>query len=171
MKYFNQLFIFIFLFQSCSGVKPKKNPSFDDFTAGVEVGDPGKMPKRVIVAMKSGKKDVYNIEISMSIDSSLKRLKNQSEVIKFFIYKVKESKQSILNKKIFKTPEFPLFITLSIEDFQMKSKGNNYHYLIIAEISKKGSKSLAHGIIRIKRGFKSKKTHELIINKAGSYFH
>ncbi len=169
MKYFNQLLIFLFLLQSCSGVKQKKHTSFDDFTAGVEVGDPGKMPKRVLVAMKSGKKDAYDIDVSISLDASLKGLDKKSELIKFFIYKVKGSKKSILNKKSFKTPKLPVLVTLSIEDFPMKNKGNDYHYLIVAEISKKKSKLSGHGLIIIKRGIKTKKTHKLIINKAGLY--
>ena len=87
VKLFYQLLIFSLFLQACSGIKTEKPTPEDDFTAGVEVGDPGKMPKRLLIAMKSGKKALKNIDLVIKLDQALNNLRKKAGLINFFIYK------------------------------------------------------------------------------------
>jgi hypothetical protein len=172
MGHLLQLIIVVFFLQACTGVKVKKAISADDFTAGVEVGDPGKMPKLLLIAMKSGEKIIKNIELGITLKDSLKALLKKATLINFFVYKDNVKKKLLLNHQSFKSPGFPTAVTLSIEDFKAPPKVFSDDYTVVAEIGLKNGKALAYGEIKIKKGTKvGAKGISLMINQLGEHAH
>ena len=169
VKPFSQLLILFLFLQACSGIQTEKPTPEDDFTAGVEVGDPGKMPKRLLIAMKSGKKAVRNIDLTIHLDQTLKKLGSTSDLISFFIYKVEGGQRTLIKSQTFKAPSLPASVTLSIEDFPSNKEAASPHYLIFVELKGKESASLAYGLTEVKNKTKTDKPLPLTINKVGKH--
>ena len=171
MGHLLQLIIVVFFLQACTGVKVKKEIPADDFTAGVEVGDPGKMPKMLLIAMKSGEKIIKNIELGITLKDSLKALLKKATLINFFVYQDNE-KKTLLNHQSFKFPGLPTAVTLSIEDFKAPPKVFSDDYTIVVEIGLKNGKALAYGETKVKKGTKvGTKGIFLMIDQLGEHGH
>ena len=151
-KHRNLVILFFILVLTVSCATKKEELTLDELLAGFEVGDPGSgtESKILLMAYKGSKKDHKKIKFTLNFEKKVKDL----TLISVFSFK-HSSQYKDYASEIFKDPQFPKVIDVSLSPKLFKNKKLNISIQFEFGIFKrtdKGLKKVNEEVIKLEKG-------------------